>query len=929
LPNPVPVMGQWYLRPAESESAPGRALSAEDATDIEFQTQELNTQPAFPPALIEYQAGWYTPGDDDRPPESPAENTLLSSRLLIAGGLRGLNYFPLQDTFSPAGYSVPWANRSYRWNAALNVEGESRPEWNMVARNVNFLRRWGPELAASHKRADFGIIDPTGSFPQDSLSASDIERVSLTLQRMERATTLTKFSSELLDPQNQPLEQLERDALVFLPVFDPEKPQFQLSENSQKEIVEYVRAGGTLVLYLGRPSGDSISELWKSAPAPPAGASSSAIHNRWKFGQGEVIECTKDFTAGLALNRSLAENLAQPESPFALGLFREIVAAAGINPAVKVGPQIPGFSGVIASELVENEGTLAFGRRNGPRGFLSVTNLEDAGAFDATLDVLSPAAPARGTADSYLRVHVVVPPRDSLLLPLNQPICFNDPNDAPCGDSLVQSGAEFLGALREDHTLELLLYVPAKEDLVLQLASQPSHVNLDDSTPESQWEKSTGQLRVTVPRGPAPSYLRLLKIDMTSAPHVPKLTKEGKPSPSELTVSVFNATRLPVSFNQSMRTYPPLIVAEPGKMPGLVVAMFNFNSEYERDVDVTVDGPLKGSDFFRIAPQNNQMENIKLKGPGKDLSGIPVAPDGLIHETILVKDDKDRRVLPVTFLPLRAAATTNYKYDFDRDGADEWVLENSGLRLIVSPESGGRIIALVDKTGSENLSTSVGLARDNFLFTPNPEDISPRRAPGLYGLFNRPYSAKWSGDDKNPSLALHYDAPDVFPAGASIDKTIQLESPATVRVDYLVKLNAVPSGTSPADHPQGFVAVNSFPVTLLPDHPPQFCWDEAAEPSAPEKPAADSAAAAKPAPHCAGFVAGGKPIEVPAGVKLVEVRSPEQPVITFEWECANECARLEIELKNYSALFRLAFPPLQPGGKAGSYTTRIQARVQP
>ena len=160
LTQPIEAMGQWYLRPGENAGAGMQRLTARDALEIQFFTEELKTQPNFPPVMIEFQAGWYAPGDDDHPADSLPSNTLLSSRLLIANGIHGINYFPLQDTYTPAGYSVPWANRSYRWNAALGPDGDEQPRLRAVLRNSQFLDRWGALLAACHKRADFGILYP-------------------------------------------------------------------------------------------------------------------------------------------------------------------------------------------------------------------------------------------------------------------------------------------------------------------------------------------------------------------------------------------------------------------------------------------------------------------------------------------------------------------------------------------------------------------------------------------------------------------------------------------------------------------------------------------------------------------------------------------------------------------------------------------------
>jgi len=198
-------------------------------------------------------------------------------------------------------------------------------------------------------------------------------------------------------------------------------------------------------------------------------------------------------------------------------------------------------------------------------------------------------------------------------------------------------------------------------------------------------------------------------------------------------------------------------------------------------------------------------------------------------------------------------------------------------------------------------------------------------------MFNRAYAAQWGGDATNPSLELHYDAPDVYPAGASIDKTVQIEGPATVRVDYRVKLAAEKgenAGLETGEHTQAFVAVNSFPASNAPGHLTQFCW--AVETRGDGKSAtAANYSGGRSASQCTDFSPHGKTIEVPEGVKQVEVRSPGLPTMVFEWECGQECARLSIEPKNYSGLFRLEFPPLKPGGEAGVYTVRIRPFLQP
>ncbi|HYL69256.1 MAG TPA: beta-galactosidase [Candidatus Limnocylindria bacterium] len=935
LAHPIGVMGQWYLRPRDAAAgaslgSTGSMLTASDASELEFFTEELKTQPNFPPVMIEYQAGWYTPADDDRPHQNPVENTLLSSRLLIANGIHGLNYMPLQDTYSPAGYSVPWANRSYRWNAPLGPDGDPQPRVHAMTRNSAVLHRWGQQLAGSHKRADFGILYPLGAYPQDLLSRADILQVSESVMRVERLATLAMLSTELLDAANQPVEQLLRDPMLLLPVFDPDRPQFQLSDQAQRAIVAYVRRGGILLVFPMRPKGALLEELWKSAPEPEALAADKGIRARWKFGGGEVIESTKDFSSWIVLDRSIAENRAQRESEWAMGVLREFMAAAGLRPAVIISGKPTGASQLIANEIVTNEGTGTLGDRKGGAGFLSLTNLSADSAASTFLEILSPAASAQGKRADYTALHVTVPPRESLLLPLEAPICFADPANAPCGDAVQAAGAEFLDARREGKLLVLQFYAPMRAEIHLRLASKPAHVAVDDNNLESTWVPAENELRVPLLRGAAPHYVRTLKLELNYKPHVPELEKVGKASLAGFDFYAWNAVRFPTSQGAFLRTFPPLILLDPNNPTSIMFSVVNHSQNASSDIAVTVEGPLHGSESYRLPPKSNEVEVIKLKPVGKEAMAIPPGPDGFLHGTIQIRSKTDHRNVPVVFLPLRPEGVTHYRYDFDRDGADEWVLENAGLRLIVSPESGGQIVALVDKPSGANLSTSVGLLRDSFSFAENPGGTSERRAHGRYGLFNRPYAAQWQSELTNPAVKLQYDAPDVFPAGAHIEKTIQFESTGTLRVDYRVRLNAIngDSAAPSSSPPQSFVAVNSFPAVAQVDHATLFCWNSEPVPVNP-KVSAQPVQEEKSDVHCEDFSPNGKIIELPINARRMEVHTAGRPGTTLEWDCDKTCPQMKIEPKNFSALFRLQYPPLNPGAEAAQYTLRIRALGTP
>jgi hypothetical protein len=459
----------------------------------------------------------------------------------------------------------------------------------------------------------------------------------------------------------------------------------------------------------------------------------------------------------------------------------------------------------------------------------------------------------------------------------------------------------------------------------------PSRVTINDSKPDFEWENSTNELILQVPRGAAPDYIRRMDIELPYAPHVLKHMKAEKPAPDELEFKVWNAARLPAGANSFLRTYPPLIMLDPERATFIVLGTSNRNLDSSRDVDVSVEGTFHGSDSMRVAPQKDDLDRVRLKPSGKEAMALAPGPDGLIRGTINLKAGHDLRTMPVAFLPPDAKGTNHYRFDFDRDGADEWVLENSQLRLIVSPESGGRAIALMDKSNGENLSTSVGLLRDNFSYTESPAGVSEDRAYGRYGMFNRPYTAAWDLDSANSKLRLAYYAPDVFPAGAKIEKTVQLENSNTLRVDYLVSLPASgPSQTakdSPASQPQSFVAVNSFPALASSERVTRFCWSNMAAANSSGSPPSASAETANL--HCEDFVALGKDVEVPKGADRVEIHSPGQRSIAIKWECSETCASMTITPKRFSALFQLKFPPLGPGTAASSYTIRIQEMELP
>jgi Glycosyl hydrolases family 35 len=930
LPDPIGAMGQWYMPPGTAEQTDHRLLGDTDANQIEFYTEELKTQPLFPPVMIEFQAGWYAPGDDDRPEDSPVENTLLSSRLLIGNGIHGINYFPLQDTVTPAGYSVPWANRFYNWDAPLDPNGEEQPRARAVIRNANVLRLWGKQLASSHKRADFGIVYPLGSFPQTELNRDDISLVSTKVLRLETLAQLAHMSSELLDPEYQPVEQLLRDPVILLPAFDANQPEFQMSDDAARKLVDYVRRGGILVAFPIKPAGNSFLPLWQSPDTLPN--ASGAIAEQWRYGSGRVFLISKDFASWIGLEKSYSANASTEALHSAIATLNAMLNAAGVRPVLQVASNSSPAPELVVSQLVSDDGTGPLGERTGGQGFLSVTNLSG-GPIDEDLEILSPLASARtkGPADEtaafmspdYIPLHVEIPPRESELLPLEQPLCSAPDVGEPCHDVVIAAGAELLGLERQKQTLELSFYSPSRASILLHLPQEPYLKGLPQSAQGFRWDEKNKELELSVSRGAAPGYHRAVNVELNEIPQVPEESRDHAREASSFALRVLNAVSLELGDTSQLDSNPPLVPLVVGQPAELLFEAEPANERDSLKLSIRLQGVLHGSCSLLSRGRNFALTRMELKGTSDNglKPGLSSAADGFLHETLLVRSHSGEQKLPIDFLLTHSGGEYHYRFDFDRDGADEWVLENDRLRLIVTPRLGGRGIALEDKKSTLDLISSVGALRDGFSYYENSPGTNPARMRGRYGLFNRLYAAKWSDARGKTVLQMHYDAPDILPGGASIEKRIYFEADEGLEADYTVSL-AAPAGGAAFTHPQSFILENSVAVASRLDKPTSFCWasnvkSEVANstPDAPEK-QKDSEDSTM---HCETFVPRGHALSLPANVERLEIRTPGQPGLVFEWRDA----QMIIEQKNFSALLKLQFPPLVPGGPAGKYAVRI------
>ena len=492
-PHNIGVMGQWYFNFGNDP-----ALRWEDTATLQFYTEALRTQPHFPPMIIEYQAGWYGTGDDAYAKTADPANTLLSSRVMIGHGLRGLNYFPAQDTLYPAGYEVPWANHYYTWESALTLARNERPRASAVHRNGRLIAGLGLELAVSRKAADIGLIYPISSFDQAALTRDDILRISRAQIQIQQFCQLNQVAVEYVDLEFQPVEVLKRHKALLLPVFDGETEgrrdggtegqrdrgtegrrdgeKFRLSPEAQRRLVEYVNAGGILVCTPSAPrikelSGNDrvvvVTDFWRAIPIEPG-----------KAKRDEVVAAVQDSAV------EFVSRLAR------LGVNRSVkarVALEGDNQSVSSSAGATIEPNFVVTQLIPDES----GRG---RGFLNVINFDDRRAMRVNLSVASPGAANGRLEPPEFRLR----PRDAMMLPLRAPLRQGGKEE------IVYATAELLKREMANGKIRMRFYAPDPADVVLSLPHAPQGaVSIDGVEINSGYQEQTLAFKLAAPkRGP-------------------------------------------------------------------------------------------------------------------------------------------------------------------------------------------------------------------------------------------------------------------------------------------------------------------------------------------------------------------------------------------------------------------------------------------
>ena len=552
---------------------------------------------------------------------------------------------------------------------------------------------------------------------------------------------------------------------------------------------------------------------------------------------------------------------------------------------------------------------------------VSATNLKDETATES-FEILDPLRTGGGSAPERISLDVMIPAHDSLLLPIHAPLCFTADEHDHCSDEVVAAGAELLGAQRDSKTLELMFYAPARANVRLHLDGAPAKVELDgDIRPDYQWKEETSELEVTLLRGAAPGYRRILRIQLHYTPQVPEKPEPLKHSHGEIEYEVFDAIRAPLGDNVSIPSIPPLVSADANSGGRIVIATSNHSDE-TRSAHFELDGAFQGAGDARLRGGEQKYTRLRFfpspNSPAREAAAAPES-GGLLRGSLTSRAGHERADVPVVFLTADDKGNSHYQYDFDLDGAPEWVLESSRLRLIVSPAEGGRAFALVDKSTNDDLITLDGGFHDFLVPAGTALENAQALRQGDFS-FNRAYQAEWLAANKDVSLRLTYREPPTSGVRVNVERTLRLAAPETVEALYRMSqaMGVAPAEGTQSDDPmqQSFVVMMSIPLPDAHDQNARICWqnDSAAGSTASPPPAANNPARL----HCEDMAPAGRPVEVPDHVSRAEIECPGRRPLAVEWSTG----RVTVVPKAFSADVDLAVPAPLTGEVPSEFTLR-------
>jgi len=924
------IAGRWPPVENSGGAADSPPATGQGATpDIEIiasLAESLRLQPDFPAMVLDFTLGSGSRAIGPYGFSGGKQGLLLVSRSLLAEGISGFEYSAFQEMLVPPGYETLNDSADFARKTALDIVGDSLPLAGGVGRNASLVQRSGAFLASSHPRTVAGLVNMRDVLVQSE--GAFAERISQdangfdgTERQVRRVMRLADVPADLADPA-APAEVLLHDPVLFLVI--PEQLRYTpLSEREQAALLDYAYRGGTLICDPQLPAGALFEKALPTSEMLDTGTDAKSH----ELGNGRVVIWGMDFYSWVHTDESLAANRERPEAAAAIQALRSVLQGQGVSSPV-LRSEKPDDS-LLFNELVPNAATGPFGAvradchpaESCAEGLLSISNWGDDQAQD-TIRILEPTTNMRGaTPDDYVELPIHMPPRESLMLPLNASLCTVPERSKPCTDRVAAAGAELVSFTREDKTLEITFFAPASASILLHLETAPRKVELLESARDEKfvWKppefpheppqepapdlernlegtygNETHIFSFELPRGAAPTYLRTVKIHLPYAPHVPEAPKPAKDRTRGFTYSLIGTLRLPATEGDWLPAAPPVIALDAERGGRLALNVQNLG-EGTLTLHLDVTGAVVGSKTVGFTGKEKAVIPLDLR------AGDPTTPDGegMLHGELQLSSNEQSSKTPLGFVIASGDAPAGYRYDLARSGTPDWIIENDRLRMILAPAAGGRLLALMDKPTAINLTAPMGGLRDLIRFAGDSE---------LQNLtFNLPYDAQWEPQDGGQGIRMTGRFPGGAPVAGEIEKTVRVSGSNTVQVEYRARSLAAGHAEQDGRGSPPALLVTSFSVPAFEGGAlgTQFCW----------KPP-NSATAVIPAEHCEAFDASAGAIAVPEGVSQLEIRTAAQPALTMIWKEGH----VSITPQRDSAQVLLEFPAAGPDGNVGPYS---------
>jgi hypothetical protein len=359
---------------------------------------------------------------------------------------------------------------------------------------------------------------------------------------------------------------------------------------------------------------------------------------------------------------------------------------------------------------------------------------------------------------------------------------------------------------------------------VQNLRSTPLEGNLDFTAPALHKRESSPPL-IRVPPHSSRRFIFRVEVPADAAENQPvgliaTFREKNSPTPWAWQSRVllhrpFGYTlgpylNFPLRVDQSIPIVHPILMSL--SLPG--EATFQLRLKNWRQVEDVVKITTEGSGLV-ITPSSSP---VVLPADGEttvQLRATPEKGSGLYRFDIHFQSGTYTATEGVLLVAIRPGEAVAYPLDYDRDGFEDLILENQQVRLFLSPHAGGRSFAFELKDSGVNAFNSVGGMRDSFTTRIEPQDqagLPDWTRTNWHGLYNRPYSFQiLSNSTTQAQVRLQYTAPDVYPKGVKLERTLLLRGDQNVVV---ASTTVTPLGI---EKPQAYVLESSVPFQSFND----------------------------------------------------------------------------------------------------------------